>query len=307
MAGNDDLHPILRSIHETLGDILKQIRSVRGEIGKVRTAITEGVENIRDAIHESIQAQAELKMMERVVEVRSILPQIEAEKERVETEQEELDEQIRRIAERYSEKHEELDEKAANRVRNLGSHIFEIDEEEFEEGIESPFAEHVTTAWSSLQLHNDTIGQNRRDRVKSTAGDVVTEVHDFVRRQEELVDRIDDVRTDIGEDIAEPSRMQVPYYTVTIETDEGTRNHGVVPSEVTTRGEGGNVALDPLPGVEELVSRTELKQTKTETIDKSYLRNEVSRWVDDDPPLVSYEDGLDMAVPDDLTIAMEED
>jgi len=305
MAGNDDLHPILSSIHETLGGILKQIRSVKGEVKKVRTAITEGVESIRDAIHENIQAQAELKMMERMVEVQSLLPQIEAEKERVETEQEELDKQIQRIAERYQEKHDELDEKAASRVRDLGSHIFEIDEEEFEEGIESPFAEHVTTAWSSLQVHNDTIGQNRRDRIESTAGDVVTDIHDFVRQQQYLLDQIDDVRTDIGESIAEPRRIQVPYYTVSVETDQWTRDHVIGPSEVAAGGENEGVALEPLPGVDELVSETGLKQSKTETVDKSRIRSEMRKWIDDDRPIVSYEESLDMAVSDDLTITLE--
>lgn len=304
MAGNDDLHPILSKIHETLGDILKSTQRLRGEVEKVHTAITEGVDSIRDAIHENIQAQAELKMMERVVEVRSILPQIEAENERIEVEQAELDTQLERIAERYEEKHGELDEKAANRIRDLGSHIFEIDEREFEEGIEEPFAEHVTTAWMSLRSHNDAIGRDRRDRVESTTGDVVTDVHDFVGRQKDLVDRIESVRADLGAPVTEPRRFQLPYYTVTVEVDGATRHHVVGPSVVSTDGETG-VALDSLPGVEELISRTELNRTRTETLDGGRVRESLEPRFADDPPLVSYGGGVEAAVPDHLDVTVE--
>lgn len=305
MAGNDDLHPILSKIHRTLGDVLKSTKQVRAEVEKVHTAVTEGVESIRDAIHENIQAQAELKMMERVVEVRSILPQIEAENERIGTEQSELDDQLQRIAERYERKHEELDDKAARRIRDLGSHIFEIDESEFEEGIEEPFAEHVTTAWQSLRAHNDIVGRDRRDRVESTTGDVVTDVHEFVDRQTALVDRIESARTDIGTSVAEPRRIQLPYYRVTVEVNGSTRQHVVGPAEVSTGDGPTGVGLDPLPGTERLLSRTEIGPAQTGTIDGGLLRDRLASRVDDDRPLVSYGDGVAAAVPNDLEIAVE--
>jgi uncharacterized protein YoxC len=305
MAGNDDLHPILSKIHETLGDVLKSIKEVKGEIRKVHTAVTEGAESIRDAVHESIQAQAELKMMERVVEVRSILPQIEAENERIAVEQEELDSQLDRIAERYEEKHEELDEKAAQRIRDLGSHIFEIDEEEFETGIEAPFAEHVTTAWMSLQSHNDVVGRDRQERVESTTGDVVTDVHDFIRQQNELVDRIESVRADLNASISEPRRFQLPYYTVTVEVDGTTRQHVVGPSAVAATDEGHGVALEPLPGVDDLVSRTELNHPRTEALDGATVRETLESRIDDGHPLVSYGNGVEQAVPDRVEVAVE--
>lgn len=305
MAGNDDLHPILSKIHETLGDVLKSIQRVRGEVEKVHTAVREGAESIRDAIHENIQAQAELKMMERVVEVRSILPQIEAENERIEIEQEELDSQLERIAKRYEEKYAELDEKAARRIRDLGSHIFQIDEEEFETGIEEPFAEHVTTTWMSLQSHNDAIGRDRRDRVESTTGEVVTDVHDFVRRQRDLVDRIESVRADLGTAVSDPRRVQLPYYTVTVEVDGTTRTHVVGPSAVTAGDDGAGVELRPLPGVGDLVSRTELRDTRTETIDAGAVQETLARRATDDRPLISYADGVAGALPDRVEIDVE--
>lgn len=305
MAGNDDLHPILGNIHETLGDVLKSIQRLRGEVEKVHTAVTEAAESIRDAIHENIQAQAELKMMERVVEVRSILPQIEAENERIEIEQEELDRQLDRIAERYEEKHDELDEKAARRIRDLGSHIFEIDEEQFESGIEAPFAEHVTTAWMSLQSHNDVVGRTRRERVESTTGDVVTDVHDFVRQQNELVERIEDTRADLGRSVTEPRRLQLPYYTVTVEVDGRTRRHVVGPSSVMT-GEDGGVTLQPLPGVDDLFSDPiELGNTRTESLDRTAVRETLAARLDDGPPLVSYAAAVEGALPERVEVAVE--
>jgi len=305
MVGNDDLHPILGNIHETLGDVLKSIQRLRGEVEKVHTAITEAADSIRDAIHENIKAQAELKMMERVVEVRSILPQIEAENERIEIEQEELDNQLERIAERYERKHDELDDKAAERIRDLGSHIFEIDEEEFESGIESPFAEHVTTAWMSLRSHNDVVGRNRRERVESTTGDVVTDVHDFVRQQNELVDRIEGVRADLGRSVSEPQRFQLPYYTVTVERDDETSQHVVGPSVVMGDDEAAGTELQPLPGVETLISRTGLKSARTETLDGAAVSEALDARLDDGPPLLSYSDGVEGALPDRVEVAVE--
>jgi regulator of replication initiation timing len=307
MAGNDDLHPILSKIHETLGDILKSTQRLKGEVEKVHTAVTEAAESIRDAIHENIQAQAELKMMERVVEVRSILPQIEAENERIGIEQEELDTQLDRIADRYEEKHEELDEKAARRVRDLGSHIFAIDEQEFEKGIQEPFAEHVTTAWMSLQAHNDVVGRDRQERVESRTGDVVTDVHEFVDQQHELVERIESVRADLGESVSEPRRLQVPYYTVTVEADGKTRQHVVAPSMVSEADDDGaaTAELRPLPGMEELVSRTDLNRTRAETLDGAAVRDALEPRIDDGRPLVSYGDAVEGTMPDRVDVEIE--
>lgn len=302
MAGNDDLHPILSNIHETIGDVLKAVQRVKGEVEKVHESVTEAAETIRDAIHESIQAQAELKMMEHVVEVRSILPQIEAENERIDVEQEELDTQLDRIADRYERKHEELDETAADRIRNLGSHIFEIDEEQFEDGIESPFAEHVTTAWMALQAHNDAVERDRRDQVESTTGEVVSEIHEFVQQQNDLVDRIENVRTDVAEPVTEPKTLQLPYYTIEVEVGGTKRTHVVGPSVVDQSSSG---TLRSLPGVDELVSGTAVDRTRTETLDSGTLRSEVEAAVDDGPPLVSYSGAVESAMPDGLEVAVE--
>jgi uncharacterized protein YoxC len=304
MAGNDDLHPILSKIHRTIGDVLKEVQKIKGEVEKIREAVTRGFETVREAIHESIQAQAELKMMEQVAQVREIRPQIRAEHEHIEHEREELDRQLERIADRYDRKHEELDEKAARRVRDLGSHIFEIDEEEFEEGIEAPFAEHVTTVWGALQAQNETVKRDRREQVESTAGDLVGEIREFVDRQHELVDRIQGVRTDVASP-SEPTTLQVPYYVVTVESGGTTERHVVTPSRIDDGNGAANVSLQSLPGMERLVSPTELNDPTRAALDSGAVKRSIEPYLRDDPPLVSYGRAIDGALPDRVEVAME--
>lgn len=59
-------------------------------------------------MYDSIEAQAELKLMERLAEVQSLPPQIEAEQERIIKEREEIDEKLNGIFQRYERKHAEL-------------------------------------------------------------------------------------------------------------------------------------------------------------------------------------------------------
>ncbi|QSG12403.1 hypothetical protein HSBGL_1993 [Halapricum desulfuricans] len=305
MAGNDDLHPILKRIHQTVGDILKSVKEVRQEVKKVHTVAKEGFEEVIDAIYESIQAQAEMKMMERVAEVREIRPQITAEQERIETEHEELERQLDRIAERYERKHEELDEKAAKRIRDLGAHIFEIDEEEFEEGIEQPFVEHVTTTWQTLQSQNQAVEQRRHDRIESTTGEVVSEIHEFVDQQHELVERIQRTRTSFDPPQPEPTTVQVPYYVVTVERDGQTEQHVVAPSQATSRDGPVDVSLDTFPGMERLVGRTSLTPARSDTIEGSEILDGLESHIDDSRPLLSYEAVVADAVDDQVTVATE--
>lgn len=304
MAGNDDLHPILSKIHRTVGDVLKEVQKIKGEVEKIHEVLRKGFEDVRNAIHESIQAQAELKMMERVAEVREIRPQIQAEHERIEHEEEELNNQLERIAERYDRKHHELDDKAARRIRDLGSHIFEIDEEEFEDGIEAPFAEHVTTIWPALQAQNETVKRDRHDQVESMTGDLVTEIHDFVDRQHELVDRIRSVRTDVGRP-SDSTTVQLPYYVVSVQSGESTERHVVVPSRIDGGDGPIDVSLRPLPGMERLITASELKQPTTTAIDGASVRQSLEPYVRDDPPLLSYGTAVEGALPEPVEVAME--
>lgn len=303
---NEDLHPILNKIHETIGTVAQKIDTLTGEVKKIRKAVTRQTETLVDAINDNAQAQMEMKMMEHVVDVKSIAPQIDAEQEQMEMEQEELDRRLERIAERYEEKHEELDDKAAKRVRDVGAHIFEIDEQEFEQGIEDPFVEYVTPAWQSLQIQNDKSKNRRRDRVESKAGEVVSEIHNFVDQQEQLVNRIRKTRTDAMESVAEPTSMQVPYYVVTTETNGQTEQHLVVPSQVTSTDGPCTATLEPLPGMDQLISSTELNSAQTDRIQNETLIQALDPYIKANSlPMISYRGAVESAIPDQVNVATE--
>ncbi|MFO7927404.1 MAG: hypothetical protein ACQET5_02795 [Halobacteriota archaeon] len=253
---NEDLHKPLKAINQTLANVRTRVEELIGEVQKVKTAITDSAEMIRDAIHENIQAQAELKLMEHVMDVRSVKPQIEAEHEQIVSERDELDERVESIAERYERKQAELDEKAEERIRDVGEHIFEIDEEQFEAGIEDPFTQQVTGAWEVLQAHNDEVREERTERLRGTTGDVVQSIYDYIDRQEQLVETIQDHRLD---DVPLPTdsdtQLQVPYYVVEYEIDGVSERQIVVPSRLTSNGgEWCSVSLSPIDGTEDLMS-----------------------------------------------------
>ena len=168
---NDDLHPILRDIQQKIVSVRDDLKTIIGKIDGVQETIQNGVEQILEAINDNIQAQAELKLMDKVASVRAIPAHIEAEREQVEAEKRELEAKLDSIGDRYADRHRELDEKATERIRDLGSHIFEIQEDEYEDSIEGPFHDHVTETWQQMQLDNAEIGS-----LQSLAGDPMENV-----------------------------------------------------------------------------------------------------------------------------------
>lgn len=160
------LHPLVTDIQGKLGRIREELQKIRGSITKMREILERGFEDLHDAIYDNIEAQAEIKLMERLAEVRSIPPQIEAEQERISNEKEEIEERLEGLSQRYGRKHAELNEKSTERIRNLGEHIFGILEDEFEDGIEEPFVDAVTPTWQELQEHNKEVAVERNVQLK---------------------------------------------------------------------------------------------------------------------------------------------
>ncbi len=238
MAGSDDLHPLLKQLIKSTNKVKEEVIELTGEVKKVRETLKEGFQSISDAIKENIQAQAELKMMEHVMEVEAIEPQIDAEEEQIEIERAELDERLENIDERYEQRHAELDQKAEERIRELGDHIFQINEEQFEDGIEKPFVEQVTTAWETFQSHNVTVKEERNERITDTTDSVVESIQDFIDRQESLVEEIHGHRHTSGSIVEkttdEVRQLQFPYYVVTYEVDGVTKRDVVAPSHLST-------------------------------------------------------------------------
>lgn len=303
---NDDLRKPLKAINKTISRLREDVQRLTGEVEKIRTVIKEAAESIRDAIQESIQAQAELKLMEHVMEVRSVKPQIEAEHEQLRSERSELEERLNRIGERYERKQSELNEKARERVRDLGSHIFEIDEEQFEAGIEEPFTELVTATWHLLHAHNENVREERSTQIRDTTDEVVRTVRDFVDRQETLVESIQRHRLDPDEvslpaDRAE--RLQVPYYVVQYEVDGIVERQTVVPSRLTTGTEADwcAVSLSPIRGVERFVADVSGVDDpgRTESVSESDLLGVLEEYGESSPLGVSYSDAVADATPED--------
>jgi hypothetical protein len=287
MAGNDDLHRPLKAINQTAARLREDVQKLTGEVTKIHTIVQEAAGTIRDAIQENIQAQAELKLMEHVMEVRSVKPQITAERDQIQTEQSELDERLSSIDERYQRRHRELDQTAAERIRELGSHIFAIDEEEFDEGIRDPFTEQVTGAWHILQQHNEDIREERRMGIKGAAADTTRTIDDFVGRQESLISAIEDHRFDPGQvdapSVEKPTRLQVPYYVVRFERNGVTERRVVVPSHVEPGGNDDwcSVRLSALDGAAELLGDADSVGSATanqDTMSADAIVDELSKY-----------------------------
>lgn len=301
---NEDLHKPLKAINQSVAKVRTEIVSLIGEVEKIHTAVLEAADTIRDAIQENIQAQAELKLMEHVMDVRSVKPQIEAEREQITTERNELEERLQSIGERYQGRHEELDETAGERIRDLGSHIFEIDEDHFEAGIEDPFTSQVTSSWQVLQAHNEAVREEREDRVRDTTGDVVQTIHDFVDRQEALVETIENHRLDATElsvpaDRAE--RLQVPYYVVEYEVDGVAHRETVVPSTLSTAEDNDwcSLSLSPIAGANDVFGDVSGASSpeRTESMSTADLEAPLEEHADSSPLGLSYLDALRSATP----------
>ncbi len=310
---NDDLHQPLKAINTTIARLREDVQTLTGEVKKIPTAITEAAQSVRDAIHENIQAQAELKLMEHVMEVRSVTPQIEAERDQIQTEREELDARLEKIGERYEKQHADLDETARERIRDVGSHIFELDEHQFENGIEDPFADQVTDTWQSLQAHNTTVGDERTDAVRDTTGEVVQTIHDYIDRQATLIDTIENHRLDaeafsLPTDREEP--LQVPYYIVEYEVDGVTKRQTVVPSQIETTDTGWcSVSLSPVTGATELLDGVEGTHTPdtTETLTEAEFTRTIERVGESSLVGHSYADAAAETLPDEgrVSVAVE--
>ncbi|MFC7235562.1 hypothetical protein [Halosegnis marinus] len=306
---NDDLHKPLKAINKTIAKLREDVQTLTGEVKKVHSVIREAAETVRDAIHENIHAQAELKLMDHVMEVKAVEPQIEAEHEQIDAEQAELDERLASIGDRYERQQRELDEKARERIRDLGEHIFALDEEQFEAGIEEPFTEQVTPTWRTLQAHNESVGDERSDRVREAAGDTVQTIHDFVDRQESLIETVRDHRFDAeGTRLPtdERERLQVPYYVVEYEADGVTQREVVVPSSLATDADSEwcRVSLDPFEGAEQLLAGAPgvSEPSRTESLSADAVARHLSDYSESTPLAPSYGEAVREAMPDDGSV-----
>lgn len=308
---NEDLHPLLSKIAQSIGALRTDVKELTGEVKKIPEVLREGFQSVRDAVHESIQAQAELKLLEHMADVHTVKPQISAEAEQIEAEKRELDERLEQIAGRYEERHRELEETAEERVRDLGSHIFELDEDVYERGVESPYLEHVPTSFDTLRSHNRDVRDERRERLRSAYTDADEAVSSYVGRREELLERIDDSRLDIhaGD---EPQQLAVPVWVVEVERDGRTEREVVTPSRaVDDADEDGwfDATLRSFPGFDAVGERVADREvsTSSEPLPVDRAVDAVSAYGEADlAGQVAFEDELVEAVADDARLEVQE-
>lgn len=252
----DPLQPLLSDIQAKLGRMREDLKTIRGSIQKVRKILENGFKDLHEAIYDSIEAQAELKLMERLAEVRSIPPQIEAEQKRISGERSEIENSIDSVSDRYEQKHAELNQKASNRVRNLGEHIFAILEEEFEDGIETPFVDALTPTWEEFKEHNAGVVGDRNDQLWTEYNRADENIDEFLNHREQLLADISRHRVDDSLSIDEPTVLQIPFWVVTIERDGSEESVVVTPSHIRDDKDGWFTAhVSPIEGFDSHADR----------------------------------------------------
>jgi hypothetical protein len=232
---SDDLHPILKDIQRKIVNVRDDLKTIIGKIEGVQETIQNGVDKILEAINDNIQAQAELKLMDKVASVRAIPAHIEAEREQVQAEKGELEEKLDRIDERYADRHRELDEKTDDRIRDLGEHIFEIQEDEYEDHVEGPFHEHVTETWRQMQRDNAEIGKEHIEALENELDATHESIDDLLARRDRFLTDIRESRVPGGEYVERPHRVQVPFWTVTVERDGQRYRQVYAPADLTSQ------------------------------------------------------------------------
>lgn len=299
----------LKQVDETLGKILAQVRALPKKFDEVVETLKSQTETITEAIYDNIRAQAEFRLMERMADVEGIRSQVKAERELIQSETEELDARLERLGERYEERHEELNERAEERIRDLGEHIFELDEEEFEAGIEDRYLSLVPTSWDALQAHNNETREERSARLRQAYAAADASVESFIDRREELLDRIDEQRTD-AVTVDEPETLDVPFWEVEVEVDGVRETRVVAPSEVrVSDGDWLGVSLDAYDGLEEpaeRVGRTPATRTTSRSVSAAEVQAALSPY--DRPALfgsLSFADSVSSATNGGVTVEVE--
>lgn len=303
-----ELKPAINTLVEVIGRVEDQLTEIKGKLHGIQEAITEGFEKLLDAIQENTRAQAELKLLDHMADVHRVEPRIKAEQQRIEREKQDLDERLSRIAERYASRHEELNEKASERIRDLGEHIFEIEEDEYEAEVEHRLTEHVTDTWSDLATHNELTREGRSDQLQRAAEEASAAVNAFLGRRERLLSDIESCRTNVAVG-DQASRIQVPFYVVRIERDGVSERVVVPPARLSAENNDWHSAtLEELPGFRAQAEQLSTRDVPMERTDRdgATLAAEAGAFGTERLfGLVSYTDEFRKAVPEQVPVYEE--
>lgn len=314
MASRDALRPILVNINKSLSRLREDVQNLTGEVKKIPEILEKGFKQLRDAIHENIEAQAELKLMEQMIKVSSVEPQIEAEKEQIDSIRNDLNDRLDQINERYERKHDELDETAEERIRDLGSHIFAIDEDQFQDGIEDPFTSQVTPTWGDLQAHNQKTNKERATQIRDSTEHVVDDIEQFLERQRELLSQIDNHLFDpdtVPIETTEPVEFQLPYYVVEY-VENGEQRRKVIPPSVMGQPDESDswsaATIDPIRGSSNLIPN-EMQIDESQATEVYVSQDSVTEELDDYGKSSnlgpSYKSAVSDTLPEQFAIEIE--
>lgn len=304
------LHPLITDVQRKVGRIREDLKKIRAEIIKIRDLVERGFENVHDAIYDNIEAQAELKLMERMAEVRSLPPRIEAEQKRIEREKSENTEKLDTVSKRYQRRHDELDQKAAQRVRDLGEHIFTILEDEFEDDIESPFVDGVTPTWEEFKEHNTQVAIDRNSALWDSYENANGKIDQFLTNREGLINKIQAHRLDLNTTITEPATLQIPFWVVGIESEGKKETTIYGPSQLVQQDGGWFAAkLDEIESVDESLERQlrqPLDQAHQLSLSTSDLTKNIKPYANTRfGGVIGFEDEFEAAITNGTKIRVE--
>jgi hypothetical protein len=245
-----DDSPMIRVLGNLLSRVREAIDRAIGELKKISEIIKEGFTKVIDAIHENIQAQAELQILSKMADVQSYETMIKAREIQIHEELEELDEKLKAIEERYNKVHAELDVEAQERIRELGHHIFEIMEDQFEKQVEQPLLRHVSDAWASLLAENDWISFDRMSRLEEVFKRTKENAEHILSSQKDLSEKLEGYIYSHKLENAIP--VHIPFWIIHTQQDGKINREIITPSWM--KREGYIPHLEPIDGFDEFMN-----------------------------------------------------
>ena len=202
---------------------------------------------------------------------------IEAREMQIPEEQQELEQRRAGIRDRYNQKHAELEDEARSRIRELGAHIFDIMENQFEMHVEQPLLSHVSNSWADLLKENERISIERRNRLEDKFKQTIENANSILNSEKELLNKIDrylhESRT------GGPMLIHIPFWVVTKKENDHTKKEIIPPSRVNfqngvpilEKSEGFEPIMNSLADQKNAISYQDLN---FDTLDFNKLKNE---------------------------------
>ncbi|OKY77366.1 MAG: hypothetical protein BTN85_2016 [Candidatus Methanohalarchaeum thermophilum] len=309
MAKGNVLQPLIENISEKITDIKVSIKELLGEVKKVNKTVKKGINSLRNAIYENIEAQAEMKLMDHMAKIHGIRPQIEAENEQISMEKDELEDKLQKLTERYSRKQSELNKKAEKRIRELGEHIFEIQEEEYEDNIEISYTSNIFPIWEEIKEHNDFVSDHRHKSLENELDMTKEEIENFKDERPAVVEKIQKYKTDFPGKPTDEELVRIPYWVVEVKSGESIRKVIIDPSDLRTDDEKLFKAEIESKGLKSYLKKLNKKEIETKVIKEisgSEIASNLNEFTKNQfGPIPNFAQALETTLKDNIKIKEE--